>query len=93
MKYTITIRDNETGEIVNSIGCNAIIAGISESDKFSSFAATQCTGNDLLGTLDAAKDAIKSVLNDVPPPIAVHFMKHFAADLLEVIKGEEVDDE
>lgn len=91
MKFTITLKDNETGKIINSIDANAIIAGISEEDKYSSLAATACNGEDLLGTLDAAKNAIKNTLEGVPKPLVIEFMKQFASDLVGLIRDEEGD--
>ena len=91
MKYNIFIKDNETGEIIVNTEANAIVAGISNEERFHSLCATSCNGRDLIGTLDAAKNAIKTALEGVPHDIVKVFLKMCAHDLAEGISDGEGD--
>lgn len=67
MKYTVTIKDNETGEIVREVECNSIVGGISiNEEKSASIGIADCEGRELLGACESAKKAIYKVLEDDP---------------------------
>lgn len=67
MKYTVTIKDNESGEIVREIECNSIVAGASiNEEKAASIGIASCDGRELLGACESAKKAIYKVLEDDP---------------------------
>ena len=58
MKFHITIKNNETGEILHDQDCNAIIGGICDNEKNTSVVLTQCNGKDLVFCALPAKKAI-----------------------------------
>lgn len=93
MKYTISITDNSTNEVISRLDTNAIIAGISESDKFSSLVLTSCNGKDIIGTIEAASGAIKNTLADMPKQLAILVMHRIASDLSELLEGEDDEDD
>lgn len=63
MKYTFTIKDNETGEIVKSIDCDAIIAGCHiEDNEIASIGVTNCSSAHLVSATVAAHRAIDEVV-------------------------------
>lgn len=67
MKYTVTIKDNESGEIVREVECNSIVAGVSINEESSaSIGIADCEGRELLGACESAKKAIYRVLEDDP---------------------------
>lgn len=65
MKYTVTIKDNETGEIVHEVECNAIIAGVSYNENESaSIGITHCKGKELLGACVSARKSINKAVEN-----------------------------
>lgn len=63
MKYTVTIKDNESGEIVSEVECNSIVGGASINEKESvSIGIVECNGAELLGACQSAKKAIHECL-------------------------------
>jgi hypothetical protein len=67
MKYTVTIKDNESGKILEELECNAIVGGASLNEEESvSIGITNCNGAELLGTCKSAKMAILAVLEKDP---------------------------
>lgn len=67
MKYTVTIKDNESGEIVREVECNSIVAGVSINEESSALIGiADCEGRELLGACESAKKAIYKVLEDDP---------------------------
>ena len=63
MKYTITIKDNETGAIVKQIDCDAIIAGchVAENET-ASIGVTNCSSEAVVMATAAAHRAIDEVV-------------------------------
>lgn len=67
MKYTVTIKDNESGEIVREVECNSLVAGASFDDERAvSLCVSHCNGAELLCACKSAKKAIYKVLEDNP---------------------------
>jgi hypothetical protein len=62
MKFHITIKDNETGEILHDRDCNAIIAGLNDGEKSTSVVLTQCNGKDLVYCAKATQKSINSAI-------------------------------
>lgn len=62
MKFHLTIKDNETGEILHDKDCNAIIGGLCDDEKSTSVVLTQCDGKDLLHCAKAAQKSINSAI-------------------------------
>lgn len=83
MKYTVTIKDNETGEIVREVECNSIVGGASLDDEKSVLIGiANCDGKELLGACQSAKKAIYKILKDDP---ALRIM--FTIFEMELIRG------
>ena len=67
MKYTVTIKDNESGEIIQELECNAIIGGVSMGDGGSaSLINVSCTVGELLAAYKASEKAMFRVVEDNP---------------------------
>lgn len=67
MKYTVTIKDNETGKIVREVECNSIVGGVSFNDTESaSIGISSCNGKELLGACQSARKAISKIIKDSP---------------------------
>ena len=88
MKYTVTIKNNESGEIIREVECNSIIAGVSFDDKNSaSIGISDCNGAELLGACRSAKKTIYKVLKD--DPTAMILFTLFEMELMQEIRNEE----
>ena len=67
MKFHVTIKDNETGEILNDQDCDEIIGGISDDEQSASIVLTSCNGKTLLFCARATSIAIdKAIPKDSP---------------------------
>lgn len=92
MKYTVTIKDNESGEIIREVECNSLIAGASLNDEESvSIGISNCDGAELLGACKSAKKAIYKVLEDTPT-LRILFTL-FEMQLIEEMKGNKQEEE
>lgn len=69
MKYTLTIKDNETGEIMHNLECNAIIGAANDGNEIHCFADTECNLINLLQTCAGAITAIESCTSNAPEVI------------------------
>ena len=86
MKYTVTIKDNETGEILQNHECNALIGGVSLADNgVASIIVTSCTGKELLGAYKATQNSIEKIIEDNPILLL--------ADLFGKVKKEDTDND
>lgn len=80
MKFNVTIKDNETGEIVRSVDCDAIVGALATGDnKTSRIVLTNCTALQLLALFKVARSAAEKAIEDVP------MLKHLVA--LEELEG------
>lgn len=66
MQFTVTIKNNETGEMLVDTGCNAIIGGITLEDTTMTISNTACNGIELAGCVCAAQKAIDRNLSNYP---------------------------
>ena len=66
MKFHVTIKNNETGEILHDDDCNAIIGGICENEKSASVVFTSCNGLALARCVFSAKKAIDESIPEDP---------------------------
>ena len=58
MKYTVIIKNNESGEIIHDVECNAIVAGLSLGDCAAvSVGISSCNVSELLSAYKAAETA------------------------------------
>ena len=55
MKFHLTIKNNETGEILHDTDCNAIIGGITDNEKSTSVVLTHCNDKVLFYCAKAAQ--------------------------------------
>lgn len=62
MKFHITIKNNETGEILHDQDCNAIIGGICDNEKNTSVVLTECNSKALFYCAKAAQESINSAI-------------------------------
>ena len=86
MKYTVTIKDNETGEILQNHETNAIIGGASLADDVTaSIIVTSCTGKELIAAYKATQKAIDKIVEDNPILLL--------ADLFGKLKEEGADND
>lgn len=58
MKFTVTIKDNDTGAVIHESKCDAFIGGANEGDSSAVIAVTHCTNAKLINTCKAAIDAV-----------------------------------
>lgn len=92
MKYTVTIKDNESGEIVREVECNSIVGGVSfDDEKSASIGIANCDGGEILGACKSAKKAIYKVLEDAPT-LRILFTL-FEMQLIEEMKGNKQEEE
>ena len=92
MKYTVTIKDNESGEILREVECNSLVGGISFDDERSaSIGIANCDGGELLGACKSAKKAIYKVLED-DPSLRILFTL-FEMTLIDEMKGNKQEKE
>lgn len=67
MKFTLTIKDNESGEILQNHECNAIIGGVSLGNPdAASIIVTSCTGKELFSAYKATQKSMNKVVEDNP---------------------------
>lgn len=86
MKYTVTIKDNESGEILQNHECNAIIGGVSLADDgAASIIVTSCTGKELICAYKATQIAMDKMLEDNPILVL--------ANLFGKLKKEDADND
>lgn len=86
MKYTVTIKDNESGEILQNHETNAIIGGVSLADNsVVSLIVTSCTGKELMGAYKATQKAMDKIVEDNPILSIV--------DLLGKLEKEDTDND
>lgn len=64
MKFHLTIKNNETGEVLRDTDCNAIIGGITYNEKKTCVALTECNWKELMNCAMAADEAISKVIPD-----------------------------
>ena len=64
MKFHLTIKNNETGEVLHDTDCNAIIGGITDNEKKTCIALTECNVKDLIACAMEAEEAISTVIPD-----------------------------
>ena len=62
MKYHLTIKDNETGEILNDGDYCAIIGGVSTEKETTEVVLTDCEALPLIFCASSAQDAIDTAL-------------------------------
>lgn len=63
MRYTVTIKDNESGEILREVECKAIVGGLAINEEESAtIVISDCNGGELLNACKCAKDAINKAL-------------------------------
>lgn len=62
MKFTLIIKDNETGEVLKEVESNAIVAGVDTESGTAAVGMSCCNTFDLVNTCRAADAAILSVL-------------------------------
>ena len=67
MKFTVTIKNNETGETIFNDETNAFIAGIGAT----SVLLTECNGEEVLKTALSARKAIKRAIPKNSPLLAL----------------------
>lgn len=92
MKYTITIKDNESGEIVREVECNSLIAGASLDDENSvSIGISNCSNAELIGACQSAKKAIYKVLKNDPAVMILFTL--FEMKLMQEMKSEKQGEE
>ncbi len=91
MKYQITIKDLESGEVVLCEKCDAIIGGLAHGDTESagqvaarSFSITHSTIAVSLGAISATKEAVQKLENDVKND----FFSSLFDNVLKEIKNE-----
>jgi hypothetical protein len=62
MKFTVTIKDNESGEILREFESNAIIAGVAlENGESASIVNTSCGGEELMCAYLSTKKAMEAI--------------------------------
>jgi hypothetical protein len=72
MRYTVTIKDNESGEILREVECKAIVGGIAINEEESaSLVVSSCSGEELL---EACKSAKKGILKAIEGNTALKVM-------------------
>ena len=86
-KYSITIKDLETGKTLVNDETNAIIGSYKtdETSETASMLYTDCNGLDLICILTATEKLIKKVFNDNP----ALFLKRFLLDAIEKANEDE----
>lgn len=90
MKYTLILKNNETGEEIIKQECNAFIGGCSGDDNLQAIVKTSCTTLEMLGCIDAAETSIQQVLKDNPEAKAI---REFVKILSKKVEKEGAKDE
>ena len=85
MKFTLIIKNNETGEILKEVESNAIVAGVDTETGTAAVGMSCCNAFDLVNACRAADKAILSVLGDPKTRMLYEFQKQME----EVIEEEE----
>lgn len=74
-KYHITIKNNETGEIINDVDSDAIIGSIESEEGTANVVMTECNIKQLIESIFVAKraikDATKLIMADAPEGLGV----------------------
>lgn len=65
-KFHITIKNNETGEIMHDIDTKAIIGAFDSQDKTECIAVTECDPMTLASTVNGVKSVLEKILDDRP---------------------------
>lgn len=65
-KFHITIKNNETGEIIHNVDTDAIIGAVHEEGKTAAIGLTACNGATLLETASATKKVLKEITSKSP---------------------------
>ena len=84
MKFNITVRDNETGEILRNIDTNAILAGVCDNGQPQAILLADCEGKELAIATVAVERALTKVWGENPEVQGM-------AMLMNVVDEEEVD--
>ena len=67
MKYTVTIKDNESGEIIREVESNAIVAGVSlENNESAAIVLTSCSLAEVIAVYHATEKAIEAFVKKNP---------------------------
>lgn len=67
MRYTVTIKDNESGEILREVECKGIVGGLAINEEESaSLVVSNCSGGELLEACKAAKKGIFKAIENNP---------------------------
>lgn len=92
MRYTVTIKDNKSGEILRELECNAIIGGASIDKETSALIGiTDCSGGELIHACQSAKKAIYKVLEN--EPLGMVLFTLFEMQLMQEMKNKEQEKE
>ncbi len=84
MKFNLTIKDNETGEILRNIDTNAILAGVCDNGQPQAILLADCEGKELATATVAVERALTKVWGENPEVQGL-------AMLMNVVDEEEID--
>ncbi len=84
MKFNLTIKDNETGEILRNIDTNAILAGVCDNGQPQAILLADCDAKELAIATVATERTLTKVWGENPEVQGL-------AMLMNVVDEEEVD--
>ena len=94
MKFNVTIKDNETGEIIRNVDCDAVVGALTTGDNETArIVLTHCTILQLLGVAKGARFAAEKALEDEPMLKRFIALEELGGILDKIAEEEKSNDE